>query len=57
MVIWEREFKGQLFKDNLSFTTSPQMDGTFIFCGSFHFVLFFIVSDEPLPRKHTCDAH
>lgn len=33
MVIWEREFKGQLFKDNLSFTTSPQMDGMFAFCG------------------------
>jgi hypothetical protein len=23
MVIWEREFKAQLFKDNLSFTTAP----------------------------------
>lgn len=37
MVIWEREFRGQLFKDNLSFTTSPQMDGKFLF-----FFFFFL---------------
>jgi hypothetical protein len=42
MVIWEREFKGQLFKDNLSFTTSPQMDGTLIFL--VHSILSFLSS-------------
>jgi hypothetical protein len=25
MVLWEREFKGQLFRDNLSFMTAPLM--------------------------------
>jgi hypothetical protein len=31
MIVHEREFKGQLFRDNISFTTTPAIDGKYFF--------------------------
>jgi hypothetical protein len=48
MVLHEHDFKAQLFKDNLSFTTAPSTGMSFSF---FYITFFFLITFEESPSS------